>query len=116
MNRKLPVILLLSSLYCSFHEDELTDFKVTAITDKETNRESLNRNKRDFHNTINKIPEIMRHEMIHQRKFLLQNKGMCSQIPCQRIPFLISYQVSCKGKSDKTSSFRRQTVNRLFRN
>ena len=94
---------------CNYkQEDELTDFKVAAITDKETNRESLNRNKRDFHNTINKIPEIMRHEMIHQR----QNKGMCSQIPCQRIPFLISYQVSCKGKSDKTSSFRRQIVNR----
>ena len=87
MIRKLPVVLLLSSLYCSFHENPIQ------TTNNESKQEIMNRNKRDFHNTINKIPEMILHEMIHQRNFILQ-KEMCSLIPCQRMPFLVSYQVS----------------------
>ena len=52
----------------------------------------LRRYSRDFTNTIDKIPTRLRNDLVEHQKFVRQT-DMCYQTPCQRMPFLVSYQV-----------------------
>ena len=52
----------------------------------------LRRYSRDFTNTIEKIPTRLRNDLVEHQRFIRQTE-MCHQTPCQRMPFLVSYQV-----------------------
>lgn len=52
----------------------------------------LRRNNRDFTNTIDKIPNELRNELVQHQRFVHQTQ-MCNQAPCQKMNFIVSYQV-----------------------
>ena len=60
--------------------------------DKKHGHTRLRRNSRDFTNTIEKIPTRLRNDLVEHQRFIRQTE-MCHQTPCQRMPFLVSYQV-----------------------
>ena len=60
--------------------------------DEEHRHTHLRRNGRDFTNTIEKIPTRLRNDLVQHQRFVRQTE-MCNQAPCQKMPFIVSYQV-----------------------
>ena len=67
----------------------------------------LRRKSRDFTNTIDKIPTRIRNDMLHHQRNVRQTQ-MCNQAPCQKMPFIVSYQVNqqqSRAHKDNLTSF-----------
>ena len=62
------------------------------VNDQKYGQAQLRRYKRDFTNTIEKLPTRLRNDLVEHQRFVRQTE-MCHQTPCQRMPFLVSYQV-----------------------
>ena len=60
--------------------------------DEEHRHTHLRRNGRDFTNTIEKMPSRLRNDLVQHQRFVRQTE-MCNQAPCQKMPFIVSYQV-----------------------
>ena len=77
------------------HQDLVTHQVIDELNRLHMNAK-LRRHNRDFMNTIDKIPTKLRNEMAQHQKHIRQNQ-MCHQTPCQKIPFIVSYQVKETG-------------------